>query len=124
MSIKHSAIEEMRAANFAEDDIEAMTKIMDIFFAQWDSGGAVFAMLPVMERLMRGLPLGPLTGADDEWLCGHAAPAELCQNKRCGSVFKNGEKVWDIDNAAWDGSFPYEPSRRNLDPVVEIEVGA
>ena len=41
MSIKEDAIREMRAANFDECDIEAMSQILTIFFNHWDSGGAV-----------------------------------------------------------------------------------
>jgi hypothetical protein len=109
----------MQRANFEPGDIEAMSRILDIFFDQWDSGGAVWAMLPVLEKCISGRPLTPLTGADDEWMTGHCEDG-LGQNIRCGSVFKRDGRAWDIDNPMWDGTFPYDPTRRNLDPVIEF----
>jgi len=120
MSIIESAKTELARSNFAEDDQKVIIDIMERFFAQWDSGGAVSVMIPVLDRLLRGLPLAALTGADDEWICGHAGD-DMCQNIRCGSVFKVGDgKPHDIDNPAWDGSFPYTPEHRNLSPVMEV----
>ena len=121
MSIIESAKAELAQSNFAEDDQKAIIDIMERFFAQWDSGGAVSVMVPVLDRLLRGMPLSGLTGEDDEWMCDHCEEG-LCQNIRFGSVFKRkGEKAYDIDNPEWDGSFPYWPERKNLSPVVEIE---
>jgi hypothetical protein len=120
MSIREAAISEMQRANFEPGDIEAMSRILDIFFDQWNSGGAVWAMLPVLERCISGAPLSPLTGDDDEWMTGHCEDG-LSQNVRCGSVFRRDDKTWDIDAPQWDGSFPYMPGRRNLDPVIEVD---
>jgi hypothetical protein len=39
-------------------------------------------------------PLGPLTGADSEWV-EHAEGSY--QNNRCSSVFKEGSEVYDIN---------------------------
>jgi hypothetical protein len=121
MSIVSSAVAEMKAVGYEQGDIDAMQDIMRKFFDQWDSGGAVSVMIPVLDRLLRGLPLGPLTGSDDEWMCGHFEEG-MCQNIRCGSVFKDTRdgRVYDIDNRAWDGTFPYSPDQRNPSPVVEI----
>jgi hypothetical protein len=44
-----------------------MIAILEKFFDQWDSGGAVHAVAPILQRLIAGKPLSPLTGADDEW---------------------------------------------------------
>lgn len=120
MSIIESAKAELAKSSFAQDDQDVIIDIMQRFFAQWDSGGAVSVMIPVMDRLLRGLPLSALTGADEEWICGHAEPG-MCQNIRCGTVFKiEGGKTYDIDNPAWDGSFPYVPEHKNLSPVMEV----
>jgi hypothetical protein len=121
MSIIESAKAELAKSSFAEDDQSVIIDIMELFFAQWDSGGAVSVMVPVLDRLLRGMPLSGLTGEDDEWMCGHAAPG-MCQNLRMGSVFKLEDgKAYDIDNPEWDGSFPYWPERKSLSCVVEFE---
>ena len=121
MSIVKDAVREMQSAGYEASDVETMEKILRMFFDQWDSGGAVWAMAPILDRCIKGLPLSPLTGADDEWMCGHAEDG-LCQNIRCGSVFKNAEGcVYDIDNSEWDGVFPYMPPHADLDPCIEME---
>jgi hypothetical protein len=121
MSIIESAKAELDRSGLGEDDKQATIDIMERFFKQWDSGGAVSVMIPVLERLMRGLPLSPLSGEDDEW---HDPMGDglMLQNVRCPTVFKNEEgKAWDIDGAA-EIAFPYMPQTRNLSPVVEIGV--
>lgn len=132
--IEHAKIE-LAAINFGKEDSAVMVDILEKFFDQWDSGGAVSAVAPVLARLISGQPLGPLTGADSEWF----DPMDngiMLQNKRCGSVFKDwrapdgalsenaGEGVLtihDIDNPQWDGKFPYNPATKHpAEPVMEI----
>lgn len=135
MSIVEQAKIELAAANFGEEDSRVMVEILEKFFGQWDSGGAVWAVAPVLMRLIAGKPIGPLTGAGSEW---HDPMGDgiMLQNVRCGSVFKDwrlpdgtlsqvvGEgvlTVHDIDNPAWDGKFPYSPDGAEVkSPVVEL----
>lgn len=121
MSVTESAIIEMKAAGYEQSDIDAVQAIMRIFFDHWDSGGAVSVMIPALDRLLRDLPLTSLTGADEEWLCDHFEEG-VCQNIRCGSVFKDTRdgRIYDIDDPDWDGTFPYLPKQRDLSPVLEI----
>lgn len=127
MSIIENAMSEMERANFSEEERTAMREILEKFFKTWDSGGAVFAMAPVMMRLIAGQPLTPLTGDPDEWY--EPVPGHIEQNKRCSSVFKvsyrDGDmpkyRSYDIYNTAWDGTFPYDPvSRMPADPRMEV----
>lgn len=120
MNITDRAIIEMELANFEKQDIDAMRTILECFFQQWNSGGAVWVMVPVLHRLLHGLPLTPLTGADDEWRATSIEGAVLFQNIRCSHVFKQGFNVWDSENAGWDGTFPYMPNEANLDPVIKV----
>jgi hypothetical protein len=121
MSTIESAKAELASSNFGPEDSAVIIDIMERFFAQWDSGGAVWVMIPVLERLMRGLPLSALTGEDDEWH-DPMGDGQMFQNVRCSTVFKNAAgKTWDIDGDA-DVTFPYMPQNRNLSPVVEIGV--
>jgi hypothetical protein len=136
MSLIEHAKTELAAINFGADDSAVMIEIMERFFDQWDSGGAVHAVAPILQRLIAGQPLGPLTGADSEWF-DPMGDGLMLQNKRCGSVFKDWRDadghlsvaaglgkltIHDIDNPAWDGTFPYDPSTKlPASPLVEIE---
>lgn len=124
MSIIESAKMELKAANFGEEDSRVMVEILEKFFGQWDSGGAVHVVAPVLQRLIAGKPLGPITGADSEWVDRsdfHGQP--MWQNMRCSSIFKDGTgRAWDIDAAddAATITFPYSPDGAEVkSPVVE-----
>lgn len=137
MSLIEHAKSELAAINFGEEDSARMIEILQLFFGQWDSGGAVSFAAPVLVRLIKGQPLGPLTGEESEWF-DPMGDGIMLQNKRCSSVFKDwrnangtlseeagrGELViHDIDNPAWDGSFPYDPDTRlPSSPVIEVAV--
>jgi hypothetical protein len=111
-----------------------MIDILKRFFAQWDSGGSVWAMAPVLQRLIAGKPLSPLTGADSEWIdCSEFADGPIdasgtmpkfWQNVRCSTVFKDADGAYDIDapgEARHPVSFPYSPEGAEIgDPVVEF----
>lgn len=126
MSIISQAKDELRRINFGEEDSAVMIDILERFFDCWDSGGAVHAVTPILMRLIAGQPLGPLTGADDEWF-DHGEG--VFQNIRCSSVFKDprfhdGKLAYDINNPTDPRgaiSFPYDPeTRAPMSPVVVI----
>lgn len=102
MSIIEKAKAELAAVNFGEEDSRAMIEILEKFFNQWDSGGAVYYAAPVLQKLIAGKPLSPLTGADEEWWQpisdGHY------QNLRCSSIFKATK-----DGPAYDIDIPGRP---------------
>lgn len=123
MSIIDQAKAEMERAGIVGDDAAAMVHILETFFNQWDSGGAVSVMQPVLVRLISGQPLSPLTGADDEWI--ERDFDQIYQNARCSTVFKDAK-----DGPAYDTqsgrrvavTFPYDPPTRVLgDPVLLVE---
>jgi hypothetical protein len=126
MSIKGSARDEMMRVGFPEDEIKAIEQILDIFFDMWDSGGAVSVMAPVLQRLIAGKPLRPLTGEDSEWFIHDMDDRCYAQNIRCGSVFKHRDgKCYDIDadDPNREITFPYSPKRAEVrSPVIEFEV--
>lgn len=118
-SIVERAKVELKAMNFGDEDSAVMVDILERFFRRWDSGGAVHAVAPVLQRLIAGQPLTPLTGTDDEWLDVTETVGRPCwQNRRCSSVFReeDGEgKILTYDIDAPEGrkaiSFPYSPAR-------------
>jgi hypothetical protein len=136
MSIVESAKAELERINFGAEDTAAMVDILERFFKQWDSGGAVACVAPILMRCISGQPLSPLTGADDEW---HDPMGDglMLQNVRCGSVFKDyrnadgelalggAELIHDIDapDPRAPITFPYDPTTRApLMPVFEVDV--
>jgi hypothetical protein len=128
MSIIEQAASELDRANFDSDEKQAILEIMKRFFETFDSGGAVHYMLPVLVRLMSGQPLSPLTGDDNEWYQPIQSEPML-QNVRQSSVFKilnpgaMPRLIYDIDNPAWDGTFPYSPPSQMPElPVMEFDV--
>lgn len=114
MSITEDAKRELELCNFEEGEMAVILQIMGIFFKQWDSGGAVGVMLPVLLRCMTGRPLKSLTGKDDEWH-DPLGDGRMWQNKRCGTVFRKrlgtGDwKAWDIERPEGHTvTFPYYP---------------
>lgn len=128
MSLIEHAKSELGAINFGKEDTDRMIQILELFFDQWDSGGAVSVAGAVLARLISGQPLAPITGAESEWMeCGPG----VFQNIRCSSVFKQreprkdigrgGMHPYDIDNLAWDGKFPYDPSTKMpASPVMTV----
>jgi len=63
MGIIDQARNELERAEFGEEDSERMLEILQLFFGHWDSGGAVSFAAPVLQRLITGQPLTPLTAA-------------------------------------------------------------
>lgn len=122
MSITEQAKTELDAINFGEEDTAVMIAILDLFFSQWDSGGGVSIVTPILMRLINGLPLKPLTGEDSEWYDPAVGGVQMLQNVRCSTVFKTPDRVFDSNNDAWDGTFPYDPpTSLPSEPVYEIE---
>lgn len=129
MSIISDAKRELALVNFGEEDSARMIEILELFFGQWDSGGAVYFAAPVLQKLIAGKPLSPLTGEPSEW---NEVGDGVFQNNRCSTVFKDprfhgGKQAYDLENP--DGSraaisFPYTPIRNEVSsPVVMIDTG-
>lgn len=68
--------------------------IVEMFSEQDHSGFSAGYALSVLERLLRYKPLTPLTGEPDEW---NDTWYGSKQNKRCHSVFLDGDKAHDDD---------------------------
>jgi len=123
MSIVEQAKAELAAINFGEEDSAVMVEILEKFFSQWDSGGAVSVAAPVLMRLINGQPLGPLTGEDSEWFI-HDMEGCYAQNMRCSTVFKATKDgpAYDIDVPGQPPiTFPYDPETRMVQsPVFEV----
>lgn len=126
MSIISQAKAEMDRIGFKGEDQKTMVEILEKFFDQWDSGGAVHAVAPILQRCIAGKPLSPLTGDADEW---NEVGDGVYQNNRMGSVFKDprfhgGLLAYDIDAAEPRAAitFPYLPAKADVaSPVVTIE---
>lgn len=61
-------------------------KLIGIFAEQGHSGFSAKYLIRIIERLMRLLPIAPLTGEDAEW---NQAYEGVDQNNRCSAVFRD-----------------------------------
>lgn len=124
MSIIDQAKSELKRINFGDEDSAVMIDLLERFFSQWDSGGAVWAVAPILQRCIAGKPLSPLTGADDEWFI-HDCDGMYAQNLRCSTVFKSTKDgpAYDIDVPGRPPiTFPYDPEKAEVPPPV-VEIG-
>lgn len=109
-------------------------RMVRTFAREGHSGGGASYAIPILAKLLRYEPLGPITGEDSEWNdIGEMSGEPMWQNNRCSHVFKGADgRAYDIDGRVFvepngcaftgQGSrvwieFPYTPSR------VEIAVG-
>lgn len=69
-------------------------EILLVFSTHGHSGFSASYAIARIEKLLRFEPLGPLTGHDSEWV---EVAEDLYQNKRCGRVFKENGKAYDIE---------------------------
>lgn len=127
MSIIEQAKAELTRAQVSPDETAAFINILRTFFNTWDSGGAVSVAAPMLQRLIAGKPITPLTGADDEWVdqSDVYGGRPMWQNSRCGSVFKGADGVaYDIDGPGGQKvlvTFPYWPTDAAVRmPVMEV----
>lgn len=137
MSIREQAKSELDRVGISGDDRETIVKILDLFFDQFNSGGSVSVMAPILMRCLAGSPLTPLTGDDSEWHDMSEYSSEpagtIFQNVRASSVFKrksdDGYVYYDVTQSG-DGhngflaveQFPYMPEPHISDPIVTFSV--
>lgn len=130
MSVINQAVSELKLAKFPDNEIEVVRKILTLFFETWDSGGAVWAMAPVLQRCIAGKCLTPLTGEASEWMdvseaSGGKGPVK--QNIRCSTVSTDEDgRCYDIDTPGRPTiTFPYWPDTAVVpSPVIEMESGS
>ena len=95
---------ELKAAGLYDADAaygglipDAVMELIRAFAAQGHSGNSARIVAGLFHKLAGYKALGPLTGADDEWVEVSGGPNMKWQNKRCFHVFKRE------DGTAWDG---------------------
>jgi len=113
----------------------AVLEIVDVFSKQGHSGYSASLTVSMVEKLLRFMPLTPLTGEEDEWT--HIDPSIggdiAAQNKRCSRVFRrNDGSTFDVEGRVYrepDGTtyitngsatpvtFPYTP----VTEVVDVD---
>ena len=73
--------------------------MMEEFCDEGHSGFSAMYAVGILHKLMRYVPLTPLTGEDDEWVKHDYGVNDVTyQNKRKSSVFKDGNgEVYDIE---------------------------
>ena len=110
--------------NNCKDDEEALKmqklvtkdimEIFEIFRSQQHSGFSASYIIELLDRLLRYIPVSPLTGEDDEWNKVEYTDDICYQNKRCPSVFKDSSgKAYNVEGRAFseDGGRTYFTSK-------------
>jgi len=107
---------------------KAALELVEKFADQNHSGFSASMVTQIVTKLMQYQPLTPLTGEDDEWM--DVDGQGLYHNKRCSSVFKQGDRAYNIDGRvfrdkdgytytskdSWvDITFPYTPTKEIVD---------
>ena len=119
MSLVSHAKAELKSIGMldSEDEMNTMMcnniiQLLEVFAEQGHSGFSAPYCINMFTKLASFKPLGPLTGADDEWanVSDHGNGEPWYQNKRCGSVFKDKDGAYNID-----GKVFWEWARRPLD---------
>lgn len=132
MNIHEYAETEMNRAWPETDPMQDMMKqnvleIVDVFNKQGHSGMSASYVLGVIDRVLRFLPISPLTGDEDEWGAAYGDD-DTQQNLRCSKVFRahhdnstahniegkvfstdGGETYFSNRNSSVPVSFPYYP---------------
>jgi hypothetical protein len=101
-----------------DDDMNGMMRkhllhMVKEFSEEGHSGFSGNYALQCLKKLLNFKPLSPLTGEDDEWTeVTRMSGYPHFQNKRCGSVFKDGKdgEAYDIDGKVfWEWYRDEEP---------------
>jgi hypothetical protein len=112
-------------------------QLLEAFADQGHSGMSAPYAIQVFSKLAAFEPLGPLTGADNEWM---EVSTGVFQNLRCGHVFKQADRFdgqpYDIEGRIFrepNGAcfqnadscvpitFPYTPKREYVDVPADRE---
>ena len=145
MSLLAHAESELEMAGYRADDLEDgpnkwmranVLDLLRLFAEQGHSGHSAPYCIDLFDRLARYQPLGPLTGADEEWNdVSEMSTEPMWQNNRCSRVFKGTDgRAYDIEGKVFrdpDGAcftnfesriyvtFPYTPTTEIVDRVRE-----
>jgi hypothetical protein len=102
--VHHALVELQAAGHFGADDMSALAAngavdLMRVFSTQGHSGFSASFMRHLFHKLVAYEPLGPLTGADSEWMdVADLSGMPMWQNRRCGHVFRDGHgQAYDIN---------------------------
>ena len=78
---------------------EDVIELLEVFNNHGHSGSSGSYAIQMFTKLANFDPIGPLTGADDEWQdISEFSGGSLWQNKRCSRVFKNQDgEAFDIE---------------------------
>lgn len=119
MSLVSHAKAELKSIGMlgSEDEMNTMMsdniiQLLEVFAEQGHTGFSAPYCIDLFTKLANFKPLGPLTGADDEWaeVTRYNDEVPLYQNKRCSHVFKDADGAYDIN-----GKVFWEWARRPLD---------
>ena len=128
--IKHAKVEFLKLGYIPveEDEEESPNKwmqesvleLLDVFSKQGHSGFSALYTVNCFKKLASYEPLSPITGEDDEWNdVSYGSDVKMFQNKRCSTLFKNGENgdPYCIEAIIWRGQDGLTFSGRAFDAL-------
>ena len=106
--------------DYEHDDIqdrmeEYVLEVIDVIDNQGHSGSTHGYFCSMLIPLLKDKPITPLTGNDWEWQRREVMGDELLQNRRCYSVFKEGNRAYNVHGKAFsdDGGDTYFTCRES-----------
>lgn len=107
---------------------KCLAKLLAEFGSQGHSGTTAPYTLELFNKLARYQPISPLTGNDSEWTHVYDDDGPVYQNKRDGSIFKNGDGTayWIEGKTFWnwfkdeDGK-PFKSYYTSSDSHIDIK---
>ena len=123
MSLLEHAEKELKLSNLHIDDPELYNSIIgavESFASYGHSGGSVYPTIHLLTELLKFKIFTPLTGEDDEWI---EYTKGKFQNRRIGSVFKEGKdgQAYDIDGTVFVYPDGFRATRGGLEVSLKIE---
>lgn len=109
MSLINHAINEFKASGWTTEDGKYLDEmgetmcrdvlaLLELFASQGHSGFSAPYAIELFSKLAKFEPLTPLTGEECEWVdVAEQSGYPLYQNKRCGHVFKDNERAYDVN---------------------------
>ena len=122
MNITKYAKQELARIEHDEEGMQermnrCILEIIEMFGEQGHSNLSANYAIEILNRLLRYLPITPLTGDEEEW--EEIVPGKF-QNKRCSRVFKENGEAYDIEGRvfSYNDGITWFQNRNSRVPVT------
>ena len=97
--------------------LNMVKELMSTFYSDQYASIDKDVAIEVFQRLLKNIPISPLTGGDDEWVDIGDELEPLWKNSRCSTVLKDANGAWDtsvyinlswVKDASFNGGVPFK----------------